>query len=612
MTESKKLTINKSYKDKLFIQDCIFIILLLAGVIFAIWKCRYGFGGNDEAFYLATPHRLTLGDALIRDEWHLSQLSSVLLYPFVWLYTILTGGTTGIMLASRLVYIILHCAVSVLIYTRFRKFGYASVVASVLFFVYTPYDIMAQSYNTMGLDLVVVAGVLLSTANYDKKLSLIFSGLAFAGAVLCNPYLIIAYFLFAICMVVNVILKKLSKTKNFFAGDYFSFKTFLWFTVGAAILAAVFLIFLLSRTSISDFQTNLPYMMSDPEHPQIPITTKLEMYFKTIWGASNLFYISIIAYGVLLLGMIIDRKRRNHRAFYLVLTSGIVIFAFSCFFDQLVNYNYNSIMFPFVYLGITSYILTKNKNRSLLAGLFSLGIIYSLAMCFSSNQYFYVISMAFASTNIASFIFTGILLKEMQEEKEPEQEKQIHIISWGSAEDNKNSVSVTYKKLGVIVSLIFVCSTVLCQTFMQTITKASHVFWESPVSSLTIPLSGGPADGILTTTANAITYQNILAEINQSYSDKQRENLLILSEKTWTYLAAEDMNYATFSAWISGENETSVARLQQYYSVNPAKKPKYIYIPKASSWDLSNIITQAAAKGYNVSETNASYQLVKN
>lgn len=612
MTESQKLTLNKSYKDKLFIQDCIFIILLLAGVIFAIWKCRYGFGGNDEAFYLATPHRLTLGDALIRDEWHLSQLSSVLLYPFVWLYTLLTGGTTGIMLTVRFLYILLHCAVSILIYAKFRKYGFASVVASVLFFVYTPYDIMALSYNTMGLDLVVVAGVLLSTANYDKKLSLIFSGLAFAGAVLCNPYLIIAYFLFAICMVVNVILKKLSKTKNFFAGDYFSCKTFLWFTVGAAILAAVFLIFLLSRTSISDFQTNLPYMMTDPEHPQIPIATKLEMYFRGIWNASSLFFVSIIAYGVILLGMIIDRKRRNHRVLYLVLTCCVVIFAYISFCSNLVDYNYNSIMFPVIYLGITSYILTKNKNRSLLAGLFSLGIIYSFAMCFSSNQYFYVISMAFSSTNIASFVFAGILLREMKEEKELDDPKKIPMLSWNSLENTQLSIKVTPKKLAAGISLILVCIVMLTQTCLQSITKANHVFWEAPIPNLTSKLIGGPADGILTTAANAVTYQSILADINASYSDKQRENLLILSEKTWTYLAAEDMNYATFSAWISGENETSVARLQQYYSVNPAKKPKYIYIPKASSWDLSNIITQAAAKGYNVSETNASYQLVKN
>ena len=34
-------------------------------------------------------------------------------------------------------------------------------------------------------------------------------------------------------------------------------------------------------------------------------------------------------------------------------------------------------------------------------------------MCFSSNQYFYVESMAISASNISSFVFTGILIKEI-------------------------------------------------------------------------------------------------------------------------------------------------------------------------------------------------------
>ena len=124
-------------------------------------------------------------------------------------------------------------------------------------------------------------------------------------------------------------------------------------------------------------------------------------------------------------------------------------------------------------------------------------------------------------------------------------------------------------------------------------------------------LCGGPAAGIVTNQANALTYQNILSDISQGYDDKKGENILFLTEKTWTYLAAEDMNYGTFSAWISGENDTSVSRLKQFYSVNPQKEPKYIYIPKESKWNLANLQKDALEQGYNLKETTWGYMLEK-
>lgn len=86
--------------DKYKLQDYLFIALMAGGLIFAFWKCVYGFGGNDEAFYLTVPQRFNMGDALIKDEWHLSQLSGFLLMPFVWLFTTITGSTEGIILTT--------------------------------------------------------------------------------------------------------------------------------------------------------------------------------------------------------------------------------------------------------------------------------------------------------------------------------------------------------------------------------------------------------------------------------------------------------------------------------------------------------------------------------
>ena len=59
-----------------------------------------------------------------------------------------------------------------------------------------------------------------------------------------------------------------------------------------------------------------------------------------------------------------------------------------------------------------------------MAGLFLLSVVFSFACCIASNQYFYIVSCALVSANVASIIFIGLVIKEMLTEKETEEEKQ--------------------------------------------------------------------------------------------------------------------------------------------------------------------------------------------
>ncbi len=601
---------NPSFTKKIgkeTVKDISFIILMLLAVLFSLWKCKYGFGGNDEPFYMTIPHRLTLGDALFKDEWNLSQLSSFLIYPFTWLYTLIKGSTTGILLASRYAYVVFHLAVSVIIYIKLRKFGFSSVIASVLYFMFTPYDIMALSYNTMGLDFIALTGVLLGTADYNKKRTLIFSGITFAGAVLCQPYVLIAYAVFILCVLANVVIKKLNKN-NFFTGDYFAPKTFLWFTVGAVILAVLFFGFLLTRTSITDIINNLPYMFNDPQHPHIPLTTQLSYYFTTMWNCAELFNISIIAFCILMVVIIADKKRFNHRCVYLSIASLIVIFAYYTLFKLLVPINYNYIMFPIIYLGIASYVLTENKLKNLFACLFMLSVIFSFACCIASNQYFYIICCALVASNIASIIFIGNVIKEMVVKKADDSNNHILLMSYDKGETTK-SFFISPKKLVSIVSALIMFFVIISQGYLQIVVKSNHVFWDQKPKYLTVTLTGGPAHGIVTTQANADVYHTTLQDIQKYYGNFENENLLCLTEQTWTYLAANDMKYGTYSAWITGGASIAVSRLNQYYSINPDKIPKYVYIPASANIDPSLVTATYWGSKYAISKTDYGYML---
>lgn len=573
--------------DKYKWQDYIFIALIVGGIVFAFWKCVFGFGGNDEAFYLTVPQRFNMGDAMIKDEWHLSQLSGFLLMPFVWLFTTITGSTEGIILTARVLYIIFHATVSIVIYTRIRKYGYVSVFASVLYFIYTPYDIMAMSYNTMGLDLVTLAGVIMGTASYKKKLPLIISGVAFAAAVLCCPYLAVAYILYGICVLIHTFIKN-KETKFILKSELFAGRTFLFFSIGIFALAAVFLVFALTRVSVKEILNYLPYLMTDPEHPQIALGARFGMYFKSIYNCHSHFKIALFSYLVMMVVMIIDRKRKSHRSIYLIVTTAIVIFCYVLFLPQLTYSTYNAIMFPMIFIGITSYILCENKPKPLFASLFVLGIIYSFAICFSSNQYFYVISMVITASNIAGYVFLAQLLKEMK-----------------TTQDNIEYA--VWVKRG---SFLFVAFMIFLQGAFQITVKAEHCFWESGnTSNLTAQIKNGPAKGIYTNENNCNTYELIYSDL-QYYKNKQEDKILFLTSRTWCYLAV-DFPYGTLSAWISGEKPSSVDRLKTYYRVNYEEIPKYIYIPKDSEWDFTNLYNDAQSSGYSVEENDISYKLEK-
>lgn len=581
------IKMQKQKNNKEFWQDILFITLFSGGLIFSIWKAFYGFGGNDEAFYLTIPDRLIRGDALIVDEWHLSQLSGFLLVPFMWIYKIIVGSYEGVILAARFVYVAFHGVISYILYSRLRKYGIISAIAASFFFIYTPYNIMAYSYNTMGLDLVVLCGIIMGTASFKKKSALIIAGVAFAGAVLCNPYIAAAYVLYILCVIVHHIIRK--KNYNFILStDLFSVKTFLWFTVGVVGLAAIFLAFILPKTGISGIIDNLPYLLTDPEHPQISLSYKAKLYIKSILNFHEQFSICLKAYILMLIVMLFDRKRKSHRGLYLIISCAAAIYTYVLIVPNLTSTCYNTAAFPILFIGFTSYCLLKNKPKNIFASMFILGGIYSVAMSFSSNQYFYVIAMALTVSSIAGLVFLAQLLKEMKE-----------------SPDNFD-YPLTIKRtaaFGVLLSLTLMCG------FQITI-KANHCFWESGMETLTSKISSGPAKGIYTTATNKSSYESIYKDII-GYQSKEEGNILFLTNRTWCYLAT-DMPYGTLSAWVSGETQSSLDRLKTYYEVNPEKTPQYIYIPKDAAWPAGTAEQIANEYNYSISNEALSWKLTKN
>ena len=237
----------------------IFILCFAAVIVFALWKCPFGFGSSDDAFYLTVPHRLVLGDALFADEWHVSQMSGLITLPLVWLYHTVTGSTDGILLASRYAYVVFHALVSIAFYRCVRKHGTAAKAAALSYVIFTPFDIMAMSYNTMAMDFILLSGTLLATGETRKRW--VCSGICLAAAVLCCPYFAAAYFLYAALTGIHALLGR-GKARQ---ASIFDPSRLLWLTLGVAAVGAVFAVYVLSSCGIQGLLASLPNILTDPE-----------------------------------------------------------------------------------------------------------------------------------------------------------------------------------------------------------------------------------------------------------------------------------------------------------------------------------------------------------
>ena len=157
-------------------------------------------------------------------------MSGFLLYPAVKLYLLLFGNTEGILLRFRILFTLVWAAGALFFFDRLRRFSnVGAALASLVFLLYTPFGIMALSYNSMGILLLLSACVLAATANTQRNAAWLLSGLFFAGAVLCCPYLLLLYVLGTLAAVWMALRKKRG-----------ALRCWLLFSAGSAILFLVF------------------------------------------------------------------------------------------------------------------------------------------------------------------------------------------------------------------------------------------------------------------------------------------------------------------------------------------------------------------------------------
>jgi len=506
------------------------IWLFLLGMVPLTWmllaKCRYGFANMDESFYLTIPYRLCQGDALLLNEWHLSQLAGWILRLPMAIFLRINGNTDGICLWFRYLYVAAHLGISLLLFFRLRKkSGLGAAAAVLIYYVYAPFGIGALSYNSMGIDCLAAAAVLLITAS--KWWSDGISGFFFAMAVLCCPYLAILYILYGIF----VWCCRKKKTVPAFLMP----KRFLFFSAGILLPAVWFTADVLLRIRPEQYGMVLQGLFSDPEH-----SSSLGEKAAELWTIlTERPYVFAFA-GAAIAGICIKRPKVRCMLDGLVL--GLTVYSVYAS-----RWYINFLMFPLNLTGLYFYAVYRRQSvKDVFWGMWFPGAVYGLCIHLSSNQLFHAISSATTVSMVASIIIVVETLREPRFETQ--------------------TVFVKHVLPGLLVAALVLLG------ITEIDLRWNFVFWDKDVSQQTQLLEEGPQKGLLVTPERQAEYgawADTMAHVEDETS------LLVLAPDTYLYLFGNRTN-SSYSAWLGRKEEATLPRLRLYYELNPEKWPDQV------------------------------------
>lgn len=202
---------------------CAGLVCLVA----LIHRFRYAADLTDESFSMALPYRYVLGDKPFVDEISIQQTAGIVLFPFVWLFVKLTGGTTGLVLYVRIVSLVFKGAAAVGVYATARRWLQSRATAIAVSFVpfaFVPHSIPNVGYNLIGMALLTAgtfltaAGAAETTSSKKRLRFFYFAGVAEGVMAFAYPPMAIAPLLATPLILICAGPKRWSATGAFIAG----------------------------------------------------------------------------------------------------------------------------------------------------------------------------------------------------------------------------------------------------------------------------------------------------------------------------------------------------------------------------------------------------------
>ena len=589
----------KERLSRINVWDAAAVVLLATFAVYHVFLARIGFQNPDEAFYLTIPHRVLLGDSLITDEWHLSQFSSFFqLLPF-WLFHKVTGGTEGIILYSRYVFVAVQTVFGAFLYKELRAYKWASLVSLFFYLRLLPYFTMALNYFTLSYIFVIYLGLRLFVHPAQTRPRKVLCGAVYACLVLVEPLTVLLYPLYTLL----VLVKGRKRARQPQAGETapvcWSGSFWIWATVGILICFVLFLIFLFSRATLHDVLQAIPKMAQDTEYPLDKgawdvFTRFLKRDYRdylSVLNATGHAWILLTLAVVVIAAIAVSRFTRcdlRHPA--LVCASILLVWTLCLTVLSWPDALYFPIDWQFAAFGLVCYLLTEHKQKDLFS-FYLFGTLFALLVNSSSEC---DVGLGMLIPALISPQLCFVFLHELAPTPMPPRSRPREACRIGSirlylfrkrvACALRSLCDVEHKRYRLEQCLIFVCIGAVICTQLLLIGRECRGdcffdggFFTQEKTVFSETLERGPYRGIKATPERAQLYADILSDLDrlQAQTD-EGDTVYIANLLEWGYLYLDVSVYTPYTTYyVIPDMER---RQYPYWDIHPEKIPDVIYL----------------------------------
>ena len=555
-------------KQQLFVAGSFAFIMLVL-----LWRCFYSVNYGDEPYCISSVWRFYKGDALLAEDWFpAQQLIAWILSPLFGMFRLFSDSNDGIVLVSRIGYVLFQGVVSVALYVRLKEYKVYRIPAVLFYLLFTQNNMFTLNYNTLGIGCMLLILTILATETVYSKVTLMMVGVLAAIMILSQPYAIIMFFTWGLVVMIAIPFS----FKNEIS-PLLKFRTFFWVGMGAFLVLLMFIAVVLSRAEISEIQNGFRYLMSDPEH-QMDFKYKFTKYFERFYRYYK--YQIIMTGACLVVGLLKNIRMVQFMKMYCFLLS--VAAAINALIQLGWVSDYVPIDFvcvPMTFLGCSIWLLGEKKNKKLFFGWMIPALFYTFCVQLTTNTGILAVTSACIVASAGGVLLIGETLK-----------------------DTKNVLGRGAYQAAVMIVVVVLG----LQGFLFMYHRITATWWSVPVNECTVLLEKGPAKGIYTGEEDAKEYYQALENVDALQLDAD-DKVLFLDLDPMMYLYA-DLPVAAYSTWTIEENNF----LQEYYEAYPEREPTIVCWTGAESEEDAVGMQYFLEKGYERIEASEVIALRKN
>jgi hypothetical protein len=250
-------------QDRFTRVDLAALLAFVAVWIFYGVMVRYSAYVADECAYISIAERFVLGDRPIVDEWNLAQMSCLILCLPYKLFVAVTGGTAGVVLFLRYVFLAFNAAFFWFVYIRLRAYKWVGLIAALLFSIYVPLGLFSCNFYTVAIRFVMIACLILFSEK-QKLPSLILAGVLLAWSALFQPGFALLYFIYTALAWIRFFRQKKSKPFLDDVSFCFTMRAWIGITLGVLLSAAAVLIWLIASCGVQSIVASVPLLFTEP------------------------------------------------------------------------------------------------------------------------------------------------------------------------------------------------------------------------------------------------------------------------------------------------------------------------------------------------------------